>query len=314
MIPIIDLHADTYCKKIFQYLFKGAIEGYFDNIPLTITDAALKKGGIKVQVQSLFLDDGFLINPLQTALKVTKLMKDDIKANPDLFQVRTSSDITSNLDNDRTGIMISIEGLELLNQDLDMLYIFEELGVRMVGLTWNRITPFLSPWMENYGMFKKGKPLVKILNELNLIADFSHSSTQSFFEMCEILTTPIIASHSNCLALNPFPRNLSDDQIKLIDERKGLIGINFVPDFLQDRTQYSDFELLYNQIDYIASKFSVDIIGFGSDFDGFDDYLPSIPGPEFFPIFVEYLRTRDVSAEDIEKICYKNFLRVFDSK
>jgi membrane dipeptidase len=204
-----------------------------------------------------------------------------------------------------------LEGLEPLVNDLDLLYIFHELGVRIAGLTWNRLTPFVSPFFEESGVFSRGWDLFKTINELHLITDFSHSSEKTFFQATEKLTCPIIASHSNCYTLNPVKRNLKDDQIKLIQERKGVIGINFAPIFLETDSKLSSFELIYNQIDYLASKFSSDIIAFGSDFDGLDEYLSGIENPSFFQDFGAYLVTRGVSSEDINKIFYQNFLKLF---
>jgi membrane dipeptidase len=149
-----------------------------------------------------------------------------------------------------------------------------------------------------------------------MIMDVSHASEKSFFELAEIAECPIIASHSNAKTINGSPRNLSDEQLKVLQEKKGVLGLNFYQGFLKPdkesaKTDHPEgFEWLYKMIDYIAGKFSVDMLAFGSDFDGIDSTPEGLENPECYPKFADFLLEKGVSQIDIEKIFYKNALKV----
>jgi len=323
-IPVIDLHADTYTHKIFKKkhpwignLYHKDENGYTKlSVLETINPKRLKKGNVKVQTQSLFIPDWETNNSLHTALWAISLIKNDCKNLKNYFQVFTHDDIEKNIKNNDTGILISIEGLEVIENNLDLLDIFYELGVRIVAPTWNRILPYNAPMHTDYGLFPKGKDLINRLNELEIIIDVSHSSEKSFFEIMDIAKVPVIATHSNVKALNKHPRNLSDAQLKALDETKGVFGINFYPNFMKPDNFISHsntpdgFEWYYRIVDYVASKFSIDIIAIGSDYDGIDKIPQGLETPEKFPELADFLIERGVIKSDVEKIFYKNALRV----
>lgn len=324
-IPVIDLHADTYAHKVFTKrhpwageLYNKNENGYTKLSDLeTITPQRLQKGNVKVQTQSLFIPNSEINNSLHTALWAISLIKQDCKNIQSYFQVFNANNIQENLNNNKTGILISIEGLEVIENNLDLLDIFYELGVRIVAPTWNRILPYNAPMNTDYGIFPKGKDLIKKINDLGFIIDMSHSSEKSFFEILKLAKVPIIATHSNVKALNKHPRNLSDAQLKALDDIKGVFGINFYPGFMKpDKNKISfgnaneGFEWFYRIVDYVASKYSIDIIAIGSDYDGIDNVPKGLENPEKFPLLADFLIKKGLSVKDVEKIFYKNALRV----
>lgn len=327
-IPVIDLHADTFMKhlvmktqpylKDFYQKNKKTSEYKKVSENFSINPKNLFKGNVKVQTQSLFLDNLYTTNGLHFSMKTISLILQHINENENLFRIRKISDIRKNLENDKTGIFISIEGLEVIQNDLDLLDIFYDLGVRIVAPTWNRIVPYASSIMEESGIFEKGKELAQKMNEMQMILDVSHLSVKSFFDFEKITSCPFIASHSNIQSINSHQRNLNNDQLKVIQERKGVFGINFCPSFINPATKnISDnypegYEWIYRQIEYAAENFTLDIVAFGSDFDGISSTPTGIESPEFYPLFADFLIEKGVSREDIEKIFYKNALRVFE--
>jgi len=325
-IPVIDLHADSYTHKTFKNKHSWMTNLYYKNEHgyqklsdlEVINPDRLKKGNVKVQTQSLFISDSGMNNPLHTALWAVSLMKKDCKEIENYFQVFGADDIQKNLNNDKTGLLISIEGLEVIENNLDLLDIFYEVGVRIVAPTWNRILPYNAPMHTDYGLFPKGKDLIKKLNELGFVIDVSHSSEKSFFEIMNLATVPVIATHSDIKALNKHPRNLSDNQLKALDETKGVFGINFYPNFMKpdNYTSKSDtpdgFEWSYRIVDYVASKFSIDIIAIGSDYDGIHKIPQGLETPEKFPDLADFLMKKSLSQNDVEKIFYKNALRILE--
>lgn len=324
MIPVIDLHADTYMKKHIFNTLPWVRKAYFKlpsqpdkEVRYTedITKESIVTGNVRLQTQSLFIGDLGETNPLHNGLKMVANIKQDIKADANLYQYYSLKDYTDNPD--KYGTLISIEGLELIANDLDLLDIFAELGVRMVAPTWNRGLPYVGSSAQPYGMLKLGEKLAHKINELNLIFDMSHISDQGFWDYLDILQVPIIASHSNYRKVTPHTRNLTSEMIKEIDARKGVMGLNFYPGFLETTSPIKVFKdypqgysVIYHMLDTIISEFGDEVVAFGSDFDGIAQYLEGVTNPSFYQDFAKFLRARSVSHTTIEKLFYKNALRV----
>lgn len=325
MIPVIDLHADTYMKNdIFMTL--PWIRKAFFRLPSNpdkeihftedITKETIVGGNVKLQTQSLYIGQLGITNPLHNGLKMVSRIKQDIKADPDFYQYFSIEDYYSS--SDKYGSLISIEGLELIENDLDLLDIFVDLGVKMVAPTWNRALPYVGSTGQAYGILEKGKELAEKINELNIIFDVSHMSDQGFWDYVDILNVPIIASHSNYRNVVSHERNLSEDMIKEIDNRGGVMGLNFYPDFMKTSQMqvYQDYPMgysaIYHMLDVIISDFGDDVVAFGSDFDGISKYLEGVRNPGFYQDFANFLRQRKVSENTIEKLFYKNALRVLE--
>ncbi len=322
-IPVIDLHADTFMHHLSykqnpylkELYLKDEEDFYKLEKQLSINPNTLNAGNVKVQAQSLFIDTPSGLAPLKSALQTIALIKKTIKQTSSYFAVDSCETINKNLSNDKTGIFITIEGLEVIEGDLDLLDIFYELGVRIVGPTWNRQLPYNAPVTETGGILRKGRDLVKKIDELRMILDISHSSDQSSFDYAELLNSPIIATHSNIRALNSHKRNLSDDQLKMLQERDGVFGINLCPAFLKPdnakKNEDNGFEWCWQIIDYAASKYSIDIVAIGTDFDGIESTPKGMENPGFYPKFKKFLMQKGMKIEDIEKVFYRNAMRIF---
>jgi membrane dipeptidase len=325
MIPVIDLHADTYMKKNIFSTLPWLRKAYFKlpsqpekEVQMTedITKESLVAGNVKLQTQSLFIGQIGITNPLHNSLKMISQIKQDIKKDIDLYQYYESKDFTEQ--KDKYGTLISIEGLEVIENDLDLLDIFAELGVRIIGPTWNRSLPYVGSATEPYGILRQGRKLADKINELGLIFDVSHMSDQGFWDFLNILEVPIIASHSNYRNVLPHERNLSEEMIREIDNLGGVMGLNFYPDFMQTSKiqTFADYpkgySAIYHMLDVIVSEFGDDVVAIGSDFDGISKYLEGVRNPSFYQDFAVFLRKHNVSMNTIEKFYYKNALRVLN--
>lgn len=318
-IPVIDLHADTYMKKLYlkevPFLEKMYYKDRHDDFHAIaknfhITNEKLRHGNVMLQTQSLYIDSLFMRYPLHSALKMLSLILQDIKENSKLYLAGKSEVDRSN----KTGILVSIEGLEVIENDLDLLDVFYELGLRMVAPTWNRVVQYTGSHYEDYGIFRKGKDLIKKTDELGMIIDVSHMSDKSFYDFVEFSNTPIIASHSNARSVCGHSRNLSDDMIEVIKQKKGVMGLNLCQAFLEpDRTdKNSAFEWLYEQIDYIADKFGLEVLAWGSDFDGISSLPEPISGPDYYPEFAKFMISKGYKKSDLEMIFYKNAYHILN--
>ena len=204
------------------------------------------------------------------------------------------------------------------------------------------------------GLSEFGKELVKEMNKIGMMIDVSHVSDKTFYDILNITEKPLIASHSSPRKFTPnFERNMSDDMIIELAKNKGVILINFGSSFvnhnsnlifskidklveswriengyeLKDENVIKKRELLINQknpfasiddvldaIDHVNNLVGHNHIGFGSDFDGLGNSLPSnLKDVSFYPKLIEGLLKRGYNKESIEKICYKNFFRVWNA-
>jgi membrane dipeptidase len=327
-IPVIDLHADTYFKKLLFYKQRFLKRAYFPNPnepeqlrkadeSIAVTRESLKTGNVKIQSQSLYLANYSLQGALHNALQMVQMMKKDIADTPDWFHLKNANDLTLHKDDDKTGIAITIEGLEVIEGNLDLLDIFAELGVRMIAPTWNRLLPYVPSFQEGGGMFKKGKDLVAKMNELSLILDISHMSAQASIEMADLLHTPVVASHANIIRLNEFPRNLTDAQMDMLKERNSVVGLTFCPDFLKieninvpDDGYPKGYHYLYRIITEIIDHWGIEQIAIGSDFDGLIDIEYGLEDPTCYPKLSNFLKYKGLTDIEIEAIFYTNALRV----
>ena len=323
MIPVIDMHADSFSKRMAYNRYNlfdkcyVKIKNNFHSLESTfhINDKAVKKGNLRVQTQSLYIDDAEMQYPFKAAMMMIQKILKYIETNQEYILIKSQTDLNECLEGKKYGIQISIEGLEVIENNLDLLDVFHELGIRVIAPTWNRVLPYMMPVGYDGGVLKKGEALIRILNGWNCLIDVSHMSEDSFFDTEKLFDGVMIASHSNPIALNSHQRNLTDDQIKVILERKGIMGINLAPAFIKPINSSSEngFEWIFGIVDYVCSKFSEDIIAFGCDFDGIMSLPPGISDCGFFAELKKYLTEKGISHNTMEKLFFRNAERVIRS-
>ena len=149
------------------------------------------------------------------------------------------------------------------------------------------------------------------MERLGMVVDVSHLSNKGFWDVMEIAKKPIVASHSNALALCSHPRNLSDDQLKALKKNGGVTGINFCASFLENNSN-ATLDDIVRHIEYINGLIGEGHVGFGSDYDGVDNNLPKGgENPSCFDAIAERLLKLNYSEKSVSDICHGNFLRVF---
>lgn len=229
--------------------------------------------------------------------------------------------------NGKVAFVLGIEGGRPLEGDLALLRTFHRLGIRSVEFTWNYRNMLGEGVGETRGMGLSdfGARVVEEMNRLGMVIDLSHTSKPTFTQALECSKDPVIASHSNAMALCNHRRNLDDDQIHAIAEKNGVIGINFWPDFVASNPTIED---LLNHIDYISKLVGVDHVGLGPDYvesaeeKSYMDFLaesriPSQPFPSGVEDITKLknmthgLISRGYSDAEIKKVLGENLLRVF---
>lgn len=178
---------------------------------------------------------------------------------------------------DRPGtpqVNLLIEGADCIRKP-DDLYWFYEQGVRIVGLAW-QATRFAGGTACPGPITPDGQELIRELDQLEMIHDLSHLSEESFWDLLDLASGPVIASHSNCRSIvqnDPNQRHLSDDMIRAIIQKKGVIGINFYDRFLLPADQYgkrrATLRDVVNHIRHICDLAgNPNHVGLGTDMDG----------------------------------------------
>lgn len=246
-----------------------------------------------------------LINCL---IMADKFFTEYYKNKGDLHLVLSSEDVDYSLDSGKTACLLMIEGGEVLQGSLAVLRILHRLGVRCMTLTWNYKNDIACGALHSgrdTGLSDFGADVVSEMNDLGIIIDVSHLSDKSFWEVCELSHVPVAATHSNSRALCSHKRNLTDEQIRFIIKSRGIIGLNFFPDFLGGDGGITE---ILRHIEHILSLGGEDSLGFGSDFDGVSRLGSGIHGVQSFPDVVLALRRASYSDRIIEKICFKNIV------
>ena len=194
------------------------------------------------------------------------------------------------------------------------------MGVRLLTLTWNYPNELGHP---NYNLYKenttqglttKGREFVDRMEELGMLIDISHLSDAGFYDVVESSKKPFVASHSNARMITPCVRNLTDDMIRKIGERGGLIGLNFCMEFLLTQAELNAsaniIEAVVKHAQHIINVGGIDCLGLGSDFDGIDTNT-ELRGAQDMERLWDIFKKIKLSKYDIEKIFYKNAIRIF---
>jgi membrane dipeptidase len=203
----------------------------------------MKEGGIDVQVFSIFCDENYGMGTAYAfANREIDTLYNTIARNPDrMMLVRTPAELETAVRFGKLGSMIGVEGGHMIEDNLAYLDKLYDRGARYMTLTWNNSTSWASSAADEqakkdlghpYGLNALGEKIVRRMNELGMIVDISHVGEKTFYDALRISTKPVIASHSCTYALCPVPRNLTDDQIRLIGKNNGVIHLNFYSGFV----------------------------------------------------------------------------------
>lgn len=194
----------------------------------------------------------------------------------------------------------AVEGGAVLENDAERLFILKEDNIKLLTLTWNGENAIAGGVETDKPLTPFGCQVIKIMNSLKIGCDLSHINEKGFYKALEIADYPI-ATHSNCYSLCNHKRNLNDEQIKLIAEKGGIIGLCFYPLFLGTDV----FECLYQNIFYLCDMGLENHIAIGSDFDGAKMDI-RLDKTEKVIDFYAFLKSKGIDNILLDKIFYKN--------
>lgn len=236
-----------------------------------------------------------------------------IADHPDeVFFILGQQDLTRIPDPERIGILLSVEGGEILGQNLFMLDIIYQLGVRALGLTWNQRNALADGVGEaetQSRLTNFGREVVMRMNDLGMIIDVSHLNEAGFWHVLELSKDPIVASHSCAKALCNHPRNLTDQQLRALAQHKGVVGVNFYPVFLKETGPVTRKDVV-RHICHIAEVAGVETVGLGSDFDGIAEVPEGLEHVGDYANLIDDLTKVGFSTKEVEMISGRNFMRL----
>ncbi len=307
-LKFFDLHCDTLteAEKTRQGLRRN-------NLHISLEKASCFEE--YAQVFAIFIDDTLRG---QAAVNYFDRLVSFYNAEMELNAAYISDFCThSNKRKNKTQAILALEGAAATGGTLEGLWHLHDCGVKLVTLTWNDRNEIASgAWAkDDCGLTDFGKTVVREMEKLGMIIDISHISRKSFWNVADFTEKPFIASHSNCdLTDNEYGkrRNLNDSQIKCLIERKGLMGINFVSDFLHDGN-ISPFEAIYRHIFHALELGAEKILAFGCDFDGCKPH-EDISGIDKIPSVYNFLWEKGLSESLLEDIFYNNAHNFFCNK
>jgi len=222
------------------------------------------------------------------------------------------------LETDGLKIMLSLEGAAPIQEDINLLYSFYDLGVRAMGLTWNHRNQLADGIDNHYGLTSFGKVVIKEMEKMGMMIDVSHLNTAGFEDVFNTVSCPIVATHSNARSRRNHKRNLEDWQIKEIIDRGGFIGLNFYTEFVNGinisksidplRARENSITALIGHAEHILGLGGENVLGLGADFDGIEDgtYEDCLGYSDFLAKMEQALQ---LSSNQIEKISHLNLKR-----
>ncbi len=207
--------------------------------------------------------------------------------------------------------MLSIEGADVIEGKIGMLRVFHRLGVRMVGLVHslrNELADGVADRRTKGGLSELGVQAVEELDRLGVLIDISHLSDAGFWDLMDVASGPVMASHSNARAVCDHPRNMTDEMIKAMADRGGVMGMNFAPGFVH--LTHATVQGVVDHVDHIVGLVGSNHVGLGSDFDGIPYTPVGLEDVTKMPNITAELVKRSYSEEDIKKILGGNHLRL----
>jgi membrane dipeptidase len=350
---IIDTHLDVpyRLKKKMEDISERTAGGNFDY-------PRAKKGGLDVAFMAVYVPAQYegTGNAYKFADETIDMIEGFARTWPDKFVMAKSvADVKKQFGSDSISLTMGIENGSCLEGDLANLKHFRDRGISYITLAHSKANHIcdssFDPERKWNGLSPFGVKVVSEMNRLGMIVDVSHVSDDTFYQIIELSKAPVVATHSSCRHFIPgYERNMSDEMIKLLAKKGGVIQINFGSMFIGRQANQQATELKKSMDDYVETHnlegqekddyiekyrrehrlqgvhvsevalhiehvielVGIDHVGLGSDFDGVGDNLPEgLEDASCYPNLIYELLKKGCTEEDVRKICSVNFLRVW---
>ncbi|MDF2472380.1 MAG: peptidase [Anaerocolumna sp.] len=327
-MKVADMHCDT-IAEIYYALRDGREGGSLGKNLLHVDLEKMEKGDYLLQNFAMFVHTRKHEDPFAYCLKLIDVFYHELEANQNKIALALNyEDIMKNQKAGKISAFLTIEDGAVTKGSLVNLRTLYRLGVRLITLTWNHENGIGYPNYileqgkvpdQNFvdtvnGLTDFGIEFVTEMERLGMIIDVSHLSDAGFYQVLHNTKKPFTASHSNARAKCNHNRNLTDDMIRHIANRGGLIGVNYNPPFLDlldiGKKDAGTISAIVDNIEYIASVGGYECVGLGSDFDGIKGHK-ELPDASALPLLEDVMRKRGMKQQEIEAVFYKNVLRLY---
>lgn len=323
-MKIADMHCDT-IAKLWECKRENNPQQLSHN-SLHVDIQRMKKAGYILQNFAMYIDLEKDFDPFEYVLELIAIFYEEMEKNKsDISVIKCFNDFLYNEQQGRLSALMTIEEGGCCKGEIENLEKLYALGARMMTLTWNYPNELAYPniltqekdnkgfclFDGTKGLTNKGYAFIERMEELGIIIDVSHLSDAGFWDIANHTKKPFVASHSNARALCGHARNLTDEMIRTIADRGGVIGLNFYGCFLNElANSYSSVERMAIHARHIINIGGSECLGLGSDFDGIDGELEIEECSQMYKL-MEALEKQQFTMTQIEKIFYQNTLRVY---
>jgi microsomal dipeptidase-like Zn-dependent dipeptidase len=207
--------------------------------------------------------------------------------------------------------MMGIENGYAIGRDLSLIEYFRQRGVVYMTLCHNGDNDICDSARgsgEHGGLSQFGREVIREMNRVGMMVDLSHAAESSFWQALEESETPIVCSHSSCRALCDHPRNLTDEQMRALAERGGVMQVTLYNGFLRT-DEHATIADAIRHINHAIEVMGIEHVGIGSDFDG-DGGVPGVASASELINLTRLLRQEGYTSDQLRLLWGENFLRV----
>ena len=233
----IDMHVDTAQRLLDEGvdLSQRLSDGHFDT-------PRARAGGLDAQFFSIWVEPQLFGGGGTSAVKRADdqiaAVRALVEKHPDQWELATSAaDIRRINGKNRLAALLGLEGGYAIDERLEMVNRYFNLGVRYMSPAWSVSTSWAGSSNDAVGQTRGlndfGRDVIRDMNRLGMMVDVSHVSDPTFWDIIEVATQPVIATHSGCRAIANVPRNLTDDMIRAIAKTGGVVNVIFYPEHLE---------------------------------------------------------------------------------
>jgi membrane dipeptidase len=334
-------------ERIARLHRPGVIDMHFD-LPMDLYDKRARKnvlatdfledldaGDIGVAGVALYLADQYLPEMgLRIALDQIARLYTEVDASDRFAICRSHADILRARQQNQIALLLTMEGVEPLGADLDLLRVFYELGLRSLCLTHVRRNAagdgglFAASGSPRDGLTAFGRDVIHECERLGIIVDLAHISPAGFDDIIELTTRPVIISHTNARKYFDIERNVTDEQIKAIGARGGVIGVNAV--LVSPRKEEATLDRFIDHLEHVRDLIGIDGVAIGFDFFEFiyrqwseaeqiafqnkfthAHFVPDLAKHSHSRGLTRRLIERGFNDHEIEAILFRNWMRIF---
>ena len=336
-------------QRIKRLHANGVIDLHFDlpmdlyekrNRPDVLTSHYLPEfeaGDIGVVGAAIYIEDRYMPElGLRVGLDQISRLYAEVARTERFAICKTFQEIAQARQTGKIALLITMEGVEPLGDDLNLLTVFYELGVRAACLTHARRNAagsggiFAASGSPRDGLTAFGRDLVCECERLGVILDLAHINPKGFEDVVGLTSKPLIVSHTNARKFYDIERNITDEQIKIVGQRGGVIGINAI--LVSANPEKSTIDHYIDHIEHVIDLIGIDGVGIGFDFCEYlfhqlpknivEELAAKFTRPHFIADLTNHTHARNLTRKliergfddnEIEKILFGNWMRIFQN-